>query len=101
MNNREAFISWAESRCYYLDASEDGHYIKNSTALAWEIWQAALASQQDHIPDVGKMVQAQQTESKPVMPVGFLDHGGIFYSYREKIKDGTELYVKSPAPEGE
>lgn len=44
--------------------------------------------------------QAQQTESKPVMPVGFLDHGGIFYSYREKIKDGTELYVKSPAPEG-
>lgn len=43
--------------------------------------------------------QAQQ-ESKPVMPVGFLDHGGIFYSYREKIKDGTELYVKPPEPEG-
>lgn len=31
------------------------------------------------------------------MPVGFLDHGGVFYPYKDMPKDTTELYIK-PAP---
>lgn len=31
------------------------------------------------------------------MPVGFLDHGGVFYAYKYMPKDTTELYIK-PAP---
>lgn len=66
MNNREAFEAWAEKELYALDKREGSDIYRNViTRNAWLGWNAALAAQQqDHIPDVGQMVQSQAQQTK-------------------------------------
>lgn len=80
-----------------------------SIETAREIARAALASQQDHIPDVGEMVQSQaQQESKPVV-WGYAWQCKSMGDWRiEKLgegcippKDTLALYALPPAPEGD
>lgn len=70
MNNREAFEAWfgSEMPMESLITNQDNDYKYQPAIASWESWQAALASQKDHIPDVGKMVQsqAQQEPSKDI-----------------------------------
>lgn len=71
MNNREAmqkeFEAWAEKELYALDKREGSDIYRNViTRNAWLGWNAALSAQaqQDHIPDVGKMVQSQAQQTQ-------------------------------------
>ena len=84
MNNREEFEAWAEPELYALDKREGSDIYRNViTRNAWIGWQAALASQQDHIPNVGKMVQAvnalaaQTGESPESITEWLTDKGGL------------------------
>jgi len=38
---QERFERWAESRCYYLDKSSDGKYLRETTSFAWSVWKDA------------------------------------------------------------
>lgn len=62
MNNREAFEAWfgSEMPMESLITNQDNDYKYQPAIASWESWQAALASQKDHIPDVGKMVEVSE-----------------------------------------
>ena len=118
MNNREAFEAWAISiGMTQLKRDRHDRYTNDVVYGAWEGYQAALASQQDHIPNVGQMVQsqAQQSESQPALKVvnGEICYQStdddqcygmwcpVVYDTVHNFAEGTKFIAIPPAPEGE